>query len=202
MIALTFDDGPGRHTAQILDVLEAHNSRATFFVMGDSITYFYETIERMHENGFEVAGHSWNHPELTLLTNEEIRHHIIGPHDRIESVIGPTTQIFRAPFGATNDRVLRVAREAGFALIGWSVDPRDWELRDAREVTRNVLQYSRDGSIVVLHDIHMTTAQSMERAVPKLVERGYQLVTVSELFYYRGIALNPGQIHRSAPPRN
>jgi len=170
--------------------------------MGDSITYFYETIERMHENGFEVAGHSWNHPELTRLTNDEIKYHIIGPHDRIESVIGPTPRIFRAPFGATNDRVLRIAREAGFALIGWSVDPRDWELRDAQEVTRNVLQDSRDGSIVVLHDIHKTTAQAMERVVPKLVEQGYQLVTVSELFYYRGIPLNPGQIHRSAPPRS
>ncbi|MCL2363037.1 MAG: polysaccharide deacetylase family protein [Defluviitaleaceae bacterium] len=202
MVALTFDDGPAaRNTAQILDVLEAHQSSATFFVVGNRIRYHEPLVRRMHDNGFEVVGHSWNHANMTRLTDYEIRSQILIPHNTIEKTVGGAVPfIFRAPYGAVNAAVRVMSQELGFALIDWSVDPRDWEARNAQTVAYRVLRDVRDGDIVLLHDLHASTAAATELIVPELVTRGYQLVSVSELFYYRGIEPQAGNVYFHASP--
>jgi len=185
MIALTFDDGPSsRHTGRILDLLEQYGGRATFFVLGNLVNDNSDIVARAHQNGNEILGHSWNHRNLTNLSNEEIRRQILDTNAVIESVTGIQGNMFRAPFGAVNANVRSIAQELGFAIVNWSIDPRDWDHRDANRTYSSIINNARSGSIVVLHDIHGSTADAMERVIPELVSRGYQLVTVSELLAY------------------
>jgi len=197
MIALTFDDGPSRYTLQILDVLVENNSSATFFAVGNRVNMYPQIVERIHNQGSEVAGHSWDHSRLTRLPQDEIRRQILQTHSAIEAITGPMTKFFRAPFGSYNGTVTQVAEELGFSLIQWSVDPRDWETRNADAIFNAVYERVKDGDIVVLHDLLPTTANAMERLIPSLIARGFQLVTVSDLLYFRGLEMMPGGVYYS-----
>ena len=185
MIALTFDDGPSANTGRILDVLKQYNGRATFFVTGNRVANYRGTILRAQELGCEIAGHSWNHKDLTKLSESSIRAQILDVEKAIYSVTGVSPPIYRPPYGAQDSKVRRVSGELGYALIMWSVDTLDWKYRNANYIYNAVMKGESDGAIVLCHDLHSTTADAMERVIPELVSRGYQLVTVSELIYHR-----------------
>jgi len=206
MIALTFDDGPALPTIQILDILEQHNSAATFFIEG-RVMYAWdegaEVVRRIHRSGSEAVGHTWNHPVLTTISAEEVAWELLEIHYALEELLEhPVPRIFRPPHSAHNATVRQVAKDLGFAIILWSRDTGDWDVQNAEIIASRVLDFVRDGDIVVMHDIIPETAIAMETVIPELIARGYQLVTVSELFYYRGITLQPGNVYRNAPPRN
>ncbi|MCL1935075.1 MAG: polysaccharide deacetylase family protein [Defluviitaleaceae bacterium] len=194
MVALTFDDGPNKHTLRILDILEEHNSRASFFVIGNLIDSRRETIIRAHAMGNEVFGHSWDHKNLANLSSSEIRQQLNQTHQALESAIGETSKLFRPPFGVVNDNVRNIAREMGFTIINWSVDTRDWQNRNANSVYNSTMNDIRDGSIILYHDIYESTAEAIERIVPELISNGYQLVTLSELFMYKEIEVTLGAV--------
>ena len=204
MVALTFDDGPDWPSVHILDILERYDSAATFFVLGVRVHGWAEVMERIHLSGSEAVGHSWDHPNLTEISTEEVAWQLSETHQAIEEVLGTSVpKIFRPPFSAQNAAVREVARDLGFSIIDWSLDPADWLVRDAEVIAYRVLSSIQDGDIVVMHDLGLwATAIAMETVIPELVARGYQLVTVSELFYHRGIDLQPGEVYESAPPRN
>ena len=200
MIALTFDDGPGIHTARILDLLEQYGARATFCIIGGFAEPRRGLVARAFESGNEIIGHSWSHRSLTKLTSKEIKQEIMDTHAAIESIIGTAPKMYRVPYGAINDKVRQISKELGFSIIGWSVDPRDWELRDADLVYNAIMDSATDGAIVICHDTYESTAEAIERIIPELITQGYQLVTVSELFKHRNITLEPGEVyHRAAP---
>jgi len=197
-IALTFDDGPSRYTPYILDILEEHGARATFFVLGRNVERNADTVRRAVALGSEVAGHSWNHPSNWGYMNEDtIRQQIQDTSNTLEYVLGqPSPLIFRPPFGIVNSRVRTVARERGYVLVNWSVDTKDWRDRDACIVYERVMYHAADGAIVLMHDIRETTMEAMERIVPSLIERGFELVTVSELLdYFWGDELDAGGLY-------
>jgi len=195
MIALSFDDGPSQHTERILDLLEEHGGRATFFVLGYRIERYMETVERMLYLENELANHSWTHTNLTTLNEEAIIWEIMTTNAAIEAVAGYAPQIVRPPFGRTCARVRQVAEDLGFALTNWSLDPLDWRYRDPDRIYNVIMDEKKDGAVVVLHDIHATTAQAMERVIPRLVEEGFQLVTVSEVLEYLYGELVPGKVY-------
>jgi len=195
MVALTFDDGPSKHTAQILDLLEKHNARATFFVIGNLVESRRDTVERAYQLGCEVVGHSWDHRSLTKLSAEEIKTQILNAHAAVEAVTGSAPRMYRPPYGAVNDTVKNVSGEIGFALINWSVDPRDWESRNANAVYAAIMKNVKDRAIILSHDLYGSTADAMERVIPELIAAGYQIVTVSELFHYSGITPQAGTVY-------
>lgn len=197
MIALTFDDGPAIHTIRILETLESNGGRGTFFVIGQLLERGASTAISTRERGHDVFGHSWDHSNMTHLSTQALTFQILGTHEAIEELIGETSPVFRPPFGAYDQHVREVARELGFAIINWSIDPQDWLHRNADVVYSNIINGAHDGGIVVLHDIHAETAAAMDRVIPSLVERGYQLVTLSELFYYRGVEVTAGTVINS-----
>jgi len=197
MLAITFDDGPGEYTAQILDILERHGARATFCIIGNLAESKRGLIARAFEAGCEIIGHSWSHRSLTRLAAQEIKREILDTHAAIESITGAATQIYRVPYGAINDRVKQVSQELGFPIISWSVDPRDWEVKDADLVYDLIIDSADDGAIIICHDTYESTAEAMERVIPDLIINGYQLVTVSELMEYSGITLEPGVVYTS-----
>ncbi|MCL2361381.1 MAG: polysaccharide deacetylase family protein [Defluviitaleaceae bacterium] len=197
MIALTFDDGPSIYTGMILDILEAHGGNATFCVLGNRIHYHPGILRRAVEMGSEVIGHSWDHSNLTRLNANAITNQITRTSTAIEEATGQAPPpIFRAPYGLTNTRVVSTSRDLGYALLHWSVDPQDWYHRDADVIYNNIMSRAIDGSIVVAHDIRISTVEAMERVIPSLIEEGFQLVTASELIAYFYGELEPGDIYQ------
>ena len=185
MLALTFDDGPGSYTDRLLDAFAQHGGKGTFFMVGRYISSFPDTVCRMAEEGHQLANHSWSHAELTKLKPAAITAEIMDTRNKIFEVAGVETKLVRLPYGSTNKTVRAVAEETESTLVRWTVDPQDWRYRDADTVYNAVMERVKDGSIVLVHDIHPTTVDAMERLIPDLQAAGYQLVTVSELIEYR-----------------
>lgn len=200
-IALTFDDGPSRFTNPILDILEAHNARATFFVLGYRIHSQADTIRRTADLGSEVLGHSWNHRNFAELSADAIRRQIVDTSDALTYVLGEAPPLLmRPPYGIITARVRNVSEELGYSLVNWSVDPQDWKNRCADTIYQLVMENAVDGAIVLLHDIRIYTQEAMERAIPSLIEKGFELVTVSELLEYLYHEVVPGNVYHGRRP--
>ncbi len=190
MIAITFDDGPSKFTMPLLEQLEAYDSRATFFMVGTNVPNYPETVKKMKEIGCELGNHTTHHARLTELDFAGIQNEIGVTNQAIQNIVGEPATLVRPPYGAVNEVVQSAA---GLPLAMWSVDTRDWELKNAELIKTYVLNTVKDGEIILLHDIHETTVQAMLQVIPELVNRGYQLVTVSEMAAARGVTLENGQ---------
>lgn len=188
-IALTFDDGPVRQTAQVLDVLRQRGAHATFFVQGIQAAPRTKLLRRMAAEGNAVGNHSWNHPMFTHLSNGAIQSQLRRTDAVITKAIGPHRKLVRTPFGQADKRILKALRTFGAPEILWSVDPEDWKYRNTKVVERKVLHAARRNSIVLMHDIRPTTRAAVATIVDRLQAKGYVLVTVPELL---GGRLHPG----------
>ena len=194
MVALTFDDGPSGYTMDILDTLEHYRSRASFFVLGSIVEQHQDIIYQAHQRGNEILGHSWSHENFNRLPSDQIASEITRTHDAITAIVGDAPRFYRPPYGSANANVRQVSEELGFSIINWNVDPSDWMLTDPDEVYDSIMELIGHRSVVVLHDTRASTAEAMERVIPSLIQRGYQLVTVSEMFYYLGVEVEPGMM--------
>ena len=195
MLALTFDDGPSAHTDRLLDIFKQNGGKGTFFVLGNLIDGRKNTLLRISDEGHEIGNHSWDHRKMTNLTEQEITDEIMMTRAKIYEVTGKDCVIMRPPSGAWNDDVKAVGKEVGVAFVNWSVDTLDWKSRDAEAVYNEIINNASDGAIILCHDLHETTVDAMETVIPKLIEDGYQLVTVSELMSFSKKPLEPGKIH-------
>ncbi|MDR1560190.1 MAG: polysaccharide deacetylase family protein [Clostridiales bacterium] len=194
MLALTFDDGPSNYTPRLLEILRYNNVRGTFFVVGNRIASYKSTMRQILEEGSEIMGHSWDHRELTKLTDSQIKKDLTDTNDAIFAAVNIRPKMFRAPYGSVNDRVKAISKELGLTIVQWSVDTLDWKTRNADAVYNEVMKSANSGAIILTHDIHPTTVDAMERIIPELKRRGYQLVTVSELMSFSGKDIGPGNV--------
>lgn len=195
MIALTFDDGPSAHTERLLDAFATHGGKGTFFVVGNMIDSRAATLQRMAAEGHEIGSHSWNHRQLTKLGEQELTDQIMNTRAKIYEITGVDTRILRPPYGSYNDQVKATSEQLGVVLVNWSVDTLDWKYKNADTVYQAVMKDARDGAIILCHDLHETTVDAMERAIPDLMAQGYQLVTVSELLETNGGEMTPGKVY-------
>ena len=192
-VALTFDDGPSVYTEGLLDILQEHEVQVTFFILGQSARIQSETVSRIFAEGHQIGNHTWNHPNLTQLSDELIQQQIQQTDDIVTQVIGQPTQHLRPPYGAYNDRVMAVS---GLPIIFWSVDPLDWKDRDAEIVAARIIE-SPAGAIILAHDIHKTTVAAVPAIIEALHKRGIHFVTVTKLFEPH--ALVSGSVYSSQP---
>lgn len=189
MVALTFDDGPGPGTTRLLEALREHGARATFFMLGTRVSRYEDTVRQMAEIGCEIGNHTTNHLKLTDYAADGVAIEINYTRDVIHGIVGQTPTMVRPPYGAVNEVVQSVAE---VPLVFWSVDTLDWELKDVTLIRDYVLNTVKDGDIVLMHDIYDATIQAAIELIPLLQERGYQIVTVSEMAQARGITLETG----------
>lgn len=186
MLALTFDDGPGSLTSRLLDVLKQYDARATFFVIGRQVSGYAGEMKRMAAEGHEIGNHTWDHPNLTLLSASEIQRQFDLTQQAVQQATGGYTPVLmRPPMGMVNDTVATLSAARGMAVTLWSVDPKDWLNRNANFVYNQIMSSAADNRIILLHDIHPTSVDAAIRAIADLRGQGYQLVTVSELNHYR-----------------
>ena len=194
MIALTFDDGPSDFTDRLLDCLEANNVKATFFLSGQEVEYFQEPVSRMEALECEIGNHSYDHPDLTTLSADDVTSQLSRTDQLIQDLTGHTATVVRPPYGSFNDTVASIAARP---LILWSVDTLDWETQDADSTVKNVMDNAADGQIILMHDIFKESVDAAEIFIPQLLQEGYQLVTVSELAAAKGIILENGTSYSS-----
>ncbi len=195
MIALTFDDGPSKYTSRILDLLAQHKGRATFCVLGNLVESRPDIVKRAISLGNEVIGHSWDHRDLTKLTPEEIEEEILGTYNAIKSLGGTAKKMYRPPYGAVDDTLKEASAELGFSIIYWSLDTIDWKAESSADVYNAVMNDAEDKAIILCHDIYSETADAMESVIVELIDKGYQLVTVSELLENSGKSLEAGEVY-------
>ncbi|MBE6008958.1 MAG: hypothetical protein E7235_07155 [Lachnospiraceae bacterium] len=181
MVALTFDDGPSKHTDRLLDIFAEYGGKGTFFVVGNILDNRAETLKRTVAEGHQLAGHSWDHRQLTKLTGDDLVNQIMATRAKIYDLTGIDTPVIRPPYGSYNDEVKQVCKDHGVMIVNWSVDTLDWKYKDANTIYSTIMADVKDGDIILCHDLHGTTVDAMEMVIPALIEKGYQLVTVSEL---------------------
>lgn len=183
MVALTYDDGPSIYTPRVLKTLKENNAVATFFVVGNRVPTYSDTVKKAHDMGCEIGNHTYEHKSLPNLSETEVKRQISKTNKEVKKAIGEKPVIMRPTGGATNTNI---KKWVGMPSIIWSVDTLDWKTRNADSTRRAVLNRVKDGDIVLMHDLYSATATASETIIPELVRRGYQLVTVSELAECRG----------------
>lgn len=187
-IALTFDDGPGGPTGELLDILDANNARGTFFVLGQQAERNPSMIQRIQNSGHTVGNHTYDHQNLEQLSFADAAGQINRTGDIIQDITGVRPGIARAPYGAVNGNL---AASLTMPFIGWSLDPQDWLYRDATHICNTVVNGAHAGGIILAHDIHQTSVDGMRCAIPQLIERGFILVTVPQLLGFN-TSTSPG----------
>jgi len=199
LIALTFDDGPSSHTLALLEAFEERGVRATFFLLGRYVTNRPQIALQTYEAGHEIGNHSYNHRDFTRLDASAIRRQINDTNSAIYNATGFTPTLLRTPYGSHNRTVIGIATEMNMPLVLWNVDPRDWFYRDAQIIYENIVNHAADGAIILLHDIREATVLGTIKAIDTLLELGYEFVTVSEMFAYREVQMEGGNIYHRGP---
>ncbi|MGG1572789.1 polysaccharide deacetylase family protein [Fictibacillus sp. NRS-1165] len=185
-IALTFDDGPdNRYTPQILKILKEKGVKATFFVMGERTKQHPEILKQIHREGHAIGNHTWNHPDITQLTDQELEKNVQATSTEIEKVTGVKTHLFRPPFGKMNDHQLAMLNNQHYQSILWTADTRDWDGVSAEQIVSAANTNAAPGVIVLQHSYHESGKFETVKALPEIIDqlraKGYKFVTVPTL---------------------
>lgn len=199
MVALTFDDGPSQYTARILDALENNSAAATFYMVGNRIGKYPDTVKRMVAIGCEPASHTWDHSYITKLSSSALINNLNQVDEALQAAAGVTSKTMRPPGGFINDAAKQTLEKKGLPAILWSIDTLDWKTKNAKNTINTVLGQVQDGDIILMHDLYEASADAAEVLIPELIRRGYQLVTVSEMAELRG-GMKPGGAYRHFRP--
>jgi peptidoglycan/xylan/chitin deacetylase (PgdA/CDA1 family) len=197
-LALTFDDGPSDWTPDVLDILRDNGARATFFVLGDAIQGREETLRRVVREGHELGNHFHEHRDPRTLGDRDLETQLRRADNEISDATGGAACLVRPPYGRDARRVASVAASLGLGpTVLYTIVPGDWSAQRAAPIVRHVLAAARPGAIVLLHDgvppsedasatvSRQPTVDAVAQLVPKLISRGYGLLTVSELLNER-----------------
>ena len=200
MVALTFDDGPsGNATPRILEKLKEHNARGTFFMVGQKAEKHKDLIRQMVRQKCEVANHTYDHTLMNKVKPEELASQLERTNQVVSDACGVTPVLMRPCGGVKNEAGMGVVGAISMPAVLWSIDTLNWKTRDPESTIRAVLDHVKDGDIILMHDLYDATADASDTIIPALVERDFQLVTVSELASYRGGML-PGKAYGKFSP--
>ncbi len=187
LVALTFDDGPESElTPEILDILDEHDIKATFFVIGQNAARHTETLREIHDRGHEIGNHSWSHKYLPKISKRSKKDEILKTEELLEDVLGKHTPIFRPPYGAVKAQDKELIDSLGYKIVNWSVDTRDWAGTSGEQIRKYVKQQLKPGGIILMHNSGNTkTVKNMIKTLPTMInwieEQGYEFVTVTEI---------------------
>ena len=195
LLAITFDDGPGKYTGSLLDALAERGVSATFFVTGSNAALYPETLKRIVSEGHQLGSHTYSHYDLNTLSTEAIQREMRSTQALITAAGGSESAYIRPPYGNANSKVKAAS---SVPLVYWTVDPQDWKYLNALTVENNIVNASFDGAIILVHDIYSTSVNGALAAIDRLLAAGYEFVTVEQLLLRRGVTPQPGVMYYSA----
>lgn len=192
MIALTFDDGPGEYTEELINCLVENNAKATFFMLGQNVEAYPEIAKELSDAGMELGNHSYSHPDLVTIGADAAAQQVSNTDAALKAATGFEATVMRPPGGSFNDSVKSAIDHP---LIIWSIDTRDWATKSEDQTYQVVMDNAQDGSVVLMHDIHEWSVKAAIRMIPDLIAKGFKLVTVSELAEAKGKTLQSGNAY-------
>jgi len=182
--SISFDAAWGNEDTQLLiDILGKYNVKATFFVVGDWVSKYPESVRALADAGHEVMSHSSHHDHYNALSAEQITADLKESCDKIEAVTGTRPSLIRCPYGEYDDHVITAIRRCGMEPIQWSVDSLDWKGISAAEITQRVTERVEPGSIILFHNAAEHTPEALPNILKYLISQGYTVLPISKLVF-------------------
>ena len=182
MLSVSFDAAWGNEdTQQLIDILGQYNVKATFFVVGEWVDKYPESVRALHAAGHEIMNHSNTHAHLSQLSREAIIADVEACSDKIEAVTGVRPTLIRPPYGEYDNNVISTIRSIGMEPIQWDVDSLDWKEIPADEICQRVISRVSSGSIVLFHNAALHTPEALPTIIETLLQDGYTFVPISQL---------------------
>jgi len=182
LVSISFDAAWGNEdTQQLIDILARYDVKATFFVVGEWVDKYPESVKALHDAGHEVMNHSNNHAHMSKLSRDEIIADVEACNDKIEAVTGVRPTLIRPPYGEYDDKVITAIRSIGMEPIQWDVDSLDWKELAAPEITQRVTSKVQNGSIVLFHNAALHTPEALPGIIESLLQDGYTFVPISQI---------------------
>ena len=183
-VAISFDAAWGADkTQEIIDILKEYNVTATFFLVGFWVDEYPEMVKAIDEAGLEIGTHSNTHPDMTKLDSATIKSELETSINKIKEITGKDVKVFRPPYGAYNNTLLKVCSELNLKAVQWDVDTLDWKGLSAGEVTDRVMKKAQNGSIILMHNNADNVCDSLRLTLDWLTKKGYKVTSVGELIY-------------------
>jgi len=190
-VAISFDAAWGNEdTEELIKILEEYNVKTTFFVVGQWVDKFPESVKALHDAGHEIMNHSNTHPHYTKMTAEKIKEEALACDEKIEKITGKKPYLTRVPYGDYDNKVVTALKEIGHYTIQWDVDSLDWKNPSPDEIVKRVTEKVTDGSIVLFHNAAINTPKALPQILKNLQEKGYQIVPISEIIYRENYTLD------------
>ena len=181
-VSLTFDAAWGNEdTQELIDILERYGVKATFFLVGQWVDKYPESVQALYDAGMEIGNHSNEHPHMAKLSQKQIQDEITACNEKIEGVTGECPTLFRCPYGEYNDTVIETVNGMGMTAIQWNVDSLDWKGIRADEILGRIKSGVVPGSIILFHNAAEHTPEALADIIEYLLAEGYEIVPVSEL---------------------
>lgn len=182
--SMSFDAAWGNEdTQKLIDILNAHKINATFFVVGQWVDKYPESVKALSDNGNEVMNHSSTHPHMPKLSKEEMIKQITDCDKKVENITGKKPTLFRAPFGDYDNSLIEAVNSVDHYCIQWDVDSLDWKGYDSAKITDRVMKKVKPGSIILFHNAALHTPEALPEIIEGLQSQGYKIVPVSQLIY-------------------
>ena len=191
MLAISFDAAWGNEdTQQLIDILGKYNVKATFFVVGDWVDKYPESVKALHDAGHEVMNHSNSHAHMSQLSSEAIVADVEACNDKIEAVTGVRPTLIRPPYGEYDNNVITSIRSIGMEPIQWDVDSLDWKDYDAGTICKRVRDKLAPGSIVLFHNAALHTPEALPSVLEHMIREGYTVVPIGQLIYWENYTID------------
>ncbi|NLP47018.1 MAG: polysaccharide deacetylase family protein [Epulopiscium sp.] len=166
-----------------MQILEKHNIKATFFLVGDWVKRYPDEVKRIADAGHEIGNHSDTHPHVAQMSKESLKKEIMTAHQRVKDLTGRDMKLFRPPYGEYNNTVIEAAEECGYYAIQWDVDSLDWKEYGVDPLIKQVLDHKHlgNGSIILFHNNAKYTKDALNSIIEGLMNKGFDIVPISEL---------------------
>lgn len=183
-IALSFDAAWGNEDTQLLiETLNKYNVKATFFLVGDWVDRYPESVKQLYDAGMEIGNHSDDHAHFTKLSSDGIVSNVTACNEKIKAITGVSPTLFRCPYGEYDDHVVSAINNMGMHVIQWDVDSLDWKDLSAEEIYKRITSKAAPGSICLFHNAALHTPEALPSIIEFLLSEGYEIVPISQLIY-------------------
>lgn len=190
LVALTFDDGPGAGTEEILRVLKEKKAFGSFFMLGSNVRNSPGLAKKVRDSGHEIGNHTMWHKNFNVISQAEAVEDVRGAERVFDEILEGWTEYMRSPYGIRKEGVFR---ETGMVNILWDIDTLDWKEREVESVRKRGVEGVEDGSVILMHDLYPTTAQALPLIIDELKGRGFEFATISELAERKKVKLEVGR---------
>jgi len=191
LCSISFDAAWGNEDTQLLiDILAKYNVKTTFFVVGDWVEKYPESVKALHDAGHEVMNHSDHHDHYNTMTAQEIVADVTACNEKIAAVTGVTPTLIRCPYGEYDDHVIAAIRSMAMEPIQWDVDSLDWKDYDAKTICDRVTGKAEQGSIVLFHNAALHTPEALPEVLECLIQKGLTVVPISQLIYWENYTID------------